>query len=331
MADIQLSLACTRSDRTRPILDGHVRVQGCSLTMIPGEPEEIFRRALRDRAFDIAELSMGSHIVTTARGDSGYVGIPVFPSRAFRHSGIFVRTDRGIAAPEDLKGRRVGLPEYQQTAAMWVRGMLADRHGVAPEDVEWVVGSQEQAGGTERVAVALPDRIRVERIGPTQTLNAMLAAGEIDALVTPRPPSCFVQRSSPVNRLFPDYPSVEAEYFRATRFFPIMHCLAVRRDVAEAHPWLPVELFRAFALAKAGALAELVLNNVLRVSLPWVAAHYEATRAVLGPNPWPYGFAANRDEVAAMTRYAAGDGLAARTVDPAELFHPSTLAEADLV
>ena len=329
MTDITLSLACTVSDRTRPILDGHVRVPGCSLVPLPGEPEEIFRRALRDRAFDISELSMGSHIVTTARGDSHHVGVPVFPSRAFRHSGIFIRTDRGIARPEDLKGRRIGLPEYQQTAAMWVRGILADRHGVSAEDATWVVGSQEQAGGTERVAVTLPDRIRIERIGPAETLNGLLAAGDIDAIVTPRPPSCFTARSAPVDRLFPDYPSAEAEYFRATGFFPIMHCLAVRRDVAEAHPWLPVELFRAFSRAKAGALAELQLVNVLRVSLPWVAAHFEATRAVLGPNPWPYGFAANRDEIGAMTRYASADGLAARVVDPAELFHPSTLGLAE--
>ena len=329
MTELTLTLACTSSDRTRPILDGHVRVPGVQFVPLPGEPEDIFRRALRDRAFDVAELSMGSHIVTTARGDSHHVGVPVFPSRAFRHSGIFVRTDRGISRPEDLKGRRIGLPEYQQTAAMWVRGMLADRHGVSPEDATWVVGSQEQAGGTERVAVTLPDRIRVERIGPGETLNGLLAAGDIDALVTPRPPSCFHGRTAPVDRLFPDYPTAEAEYFQATRFFPIMHCLAVRRDVADAHPWLPLELFRAFARAKAAALADLGFVNVLRVSLPWVAAHLEATRAVLGTNPWPYGFVANRDEIAAMTRYAAADGLAARAVDPAELFHPSTLDARD--
>ncbi len=329
MADITLSLACTLSDRTRPILDGHVPVPGCRLIPLSGEPEDIFRRALRDQAFDISELSMGSHIVTTARGDSHYVGVPVFPSRAFRHSGIFVRTDRGIAGPEDLKGRRIGLPEYQQTAAMWVRGILADRHGIGPEDVTWVVGSQEQAGGTERVAVTLPARIKVERIEPSDTLNGLLAAGDLDAIVTPRPPSCFVARSAPVDRLFPDYPAAEADYFRATGFFPIMHCIAVRREIAAAHPWLPLELFRAFSRAKAGALAELQLVNVLRVSLPWVAAHFEATRAVLGPNPWPYGFGANRDEIAAMTSYAAADGLASRVVDPAELFHPSTLAEVE--
>ena len=322
---LTLSLACTLSDRTRPVLDGRVSVPGASFLALPGEPEDIFRRALRDKAFEVTELSMGSHIVTTARGDSPYVGVPVFLSRAFRHSAVYVRTDRGIRGAADLAGRRIGLPEYQQTAALWVRGMLREHYGVDTAGIAWRTGGLEEKGGSERVALTLPPHLDVQPIGPEQTLNSMLAAGELDAIVAPRPPSCFVARSAPVDRLYPDYRREEEAYHRATGFFPIMHCLAVRKDVAAAHPWLPLELFRAFGRAKEMSLEELSRVNVLRVSLPWIAAEYEAQAAAMGGDPWPYGFRRNREEIAAMIRYAVQDGLAAEAIPPEALFHPSTL------
>lgn len=316
MNEAALSLACVATDRTRPILDGRVTVPGVRFTALPGEPEDIFRRALRDRAFDVTELSMGSHIVTTARGDAPYVGVPVFLSRAFRHSAIYVRTDRGIRAPGDLAGRAVGLPEYQQTAALWVRGILREHYGVDTRGIAWRTGG-------ERVAITLPDGFDVRPLG--EPLEAALAAGRLDALIAPRPPACFLDGSAPVDRLFPDYRAEEQAWFKASGFFPIMHCLAVRRDVAERHPWLPVELFRAFARARALSLAELSMVNVLRVSLPWIAAEAAAQTAFMGGNPWPYGFARNRAEIAAMIRFAMHDGLAARAIEPEALFHPSTL------
>jgi 4,5-dihydroxyphthalate decarboxylase len=316
---LSLTLACTASDRTRPILDGRVSVPGVDFTMLPGEPEDIFRRALRDRAFDVSELSMGSHIVTSARGDSLYVGVPVFPSRAFRHSAVYIRTDRGIAAPGDLAGRTIGLPEYQQTAALWVRGILREHHGVDTRRMAWRTGG-------ERVPITLPDGLDVRPLG--EDLQAALAAGRIDALIAPRPPDAFEDRSAPVGRLWPDYRAEEIAWHRATGFFPVMHCMAVRRDVAERHPWLPVELFRAFARARDLALAELRMVNVLRVSLPWAAAAFEEQAAIMGGDPWPYGFARNREEIAAMVRFAVADGLAAEPIQPEALFHPSTLGEA---
>lgn len=313
---IPLTLACTSSDRTRPLMDGRFRVPGCDITFLPGEPEDIFRRALRDKAFDVSELSMGSHIVTTARGDSPYVGVPVFLSRAFRHSAVYVRTDRGIRGAKDLAGRTVGLPEYQQTAALWVRGFLREHYGVDTRGIAWRTGG-------ERVAITLPEGFDVRPLG--ENLEEALAAGRIDALIAPRPPACFLDRSAPVDRLWPDYRSEEQAWFRASGFFPIMHCLAVRKDVAERHPWLPLELFRAFAAAKAASLAELRMVNVLRVSLPWIAAEAEAQAAFMGGDPWPYGFARNREEIAAMIRFAAADGLAAKEIAPEALFHPSVL------
>lgn len=317
---ITLSLACTLSDRTRPVLDGRVAAPKIRFHAIPGEPEEIFRRALRDRAFEISELSMGSHIVTTARGDAPYVGVPVFLSRAFRHSAIYVRTDRGIRSAADLAGRTIGLPEYQQTAALWVRGILREHYGVDTKAIRWRIGN-------ERIAITLPEGFDVEPAG--ESLETALAEGRIDALIGPRPPACYLARSAPVDRLFPDYRSEEQAWYRATGFFPIMHCLAVRKDVAERHPWLPAELFRVFACAKALSLEELAMVNVLRVSLPWIAAEAAAQSAFMGGDPWPYGFARNRDEIAAMIRYALDDGLAARSIEPEELFHPSVLGLED--
>jgi 4,5-dihydroxyphthalate decarboxylase len=314
-----LTLACTMSDRTRPIHDGRVAIEGFDVARIAGEPEDLFRIAMREARHEITELSMASHILSVARGDSRYIGVPVFPSRAFRHGAIYVRTDRGIARPEDLAGRTIGVPEYQQTAALWVRGMLREQHGVDTRRIAW------RSGG-ERTPLQLPPGLDMQVIPAGETLEGMLADGRIDAFIGPRPPACFVQRTAPVARLFADTRAAEEDYFKTTGFFPIMHCIAIRRDVAEAHPGLAAALHRAFAEAKTQALADLALVNVLRVSLPWIAAEAAAQTAFMGGDPWPYGFARNRDEIAAMCRYAMADGLAAREVAPEELFHPATCA-----
>lgn len=316
---ISLSLACTTSDRTRPLLDGHVRVPGADISFLPGEPEDIFRRAMRDAAFDVTELSMASHILTTARGDAPYVGIPVFPSRAFRHGAVFIRTDRGIASPRDLEGRVVGVPEYQQTAGLWVRGILRDHYGVDTRRIAW-----RSAG--ERTPLSLPPGHDVALLA--EPLDAAFAEGRVDAVVGPRLPGPLAAGRPGFGRLFPDIRAEEEAWFRASGFFPIMHCIAVRKDVAERHPWLPVELFRAFARARAMAVAELRLGNVLRVSLPWIVPEAERQIALMGGDPWPYGFARNRDEIAAMVRFAAEDGLIPAPIPPEALFHPSTLGEA---
>jgi len=331
VAKTRLSIACIMTDRSRPLFDGRVTMPDFELEPLNIEPEEIFRRALNEKSFEITELSMGSHITTTARGDAAYIAVPVFLSRVFRHSAIFIRSDRGIKSAADLAGRRIGVPEYQQTAGVWVRGILRDEYGVDTKKMSWRTGGLEKAGVAERIKVDLAPGHDVAAIGPTQTLNQMLADGEIDAIFSPRPPSCFDNKSAPVARLFPDYMSAEKDYFRKTGFFPIMHALTIRKDVAEKYPALPKQLFEAFAKAKALSLDELSLNNVLRVSLPWVPVNYEDAQAVMGKNVWPYGFAANKAEVSAMTRHVFEDGLARRAVDPAELFHPSTLELKDVL
>ena len=313
-----LTLACTLTDRTRAVVEGRIAPEGFTLHATPGEPEDIFRTAMREARFDVTELSMASHMLSVARGDSRYTGIPVFPSRAFRHNAIYIRTDRGIQAPADLAGRTVGTPEYQQTAALWVRGILREQYGVDTRAIAW------RSGG-ERTPLSLPPGIDMQVIPPGETLEAMLADGRIDAFIGPRPPACFTAGTAPVARLFPDPRREEEAYLRATGFFPIMHCIAIRRDVADAHPALPAALMRAFEAAKAEALAELAMVNVLRVSLPWIAAEAAAQTALMGGDPWPYGFARNRAELAAMCRFAHADGLTASELPPERLFHPATL------
>jgi len=326
VALLDLTLACVPTDRSRPILDGSIAIPGVRIKALPGEPEEIFRRALREEAFDITEMSMSSHITVTARGATAYVAIPVFLSRAFRHSGIFIRTDRGINAPTDLKGKRIGIPEFQQTAILWIRGMLRDEHGIGVRDVEWFTGGVNEPLPGERIPLTLPAGIRVTPIGPQRTLDELLRNGEIDAVISTRVPTSLNAPDAKVARLFPDYRAVEAAYFKRTGFFPIMHTLAVRRRLAEQYPELPANLFRAFSAARDQAIAELGMVNAFRVALPWPAALLDDARAALGTDFWPYGFRRCRDELATMTRYAYEDGLTACQVAPEELFDASTHA-----
>lgn len=317
-------VACVATDRTRPLATGEVQPEGARLSFTFGEPEAIFREALNSAPYEICELSMASHIVTTARGDSHYTAVPVFLSRSFRHSAIFVRADLGLRGLGDLKGARIGVPEYQQTAAMWVRGMMLDE-GVRASDVTWHVGGLNAPGPGERIALTLPEGIVVRKLEGEQTLDAMLLAGELDAIVSPRVPASFVAGDPRICRLFPDLRAAEVAFYRQTGFFPIMHALAVRKDIAAANPWLPGALFHAFSAAKQGRIAEMGLTNVLRVSSPWSSHCHADAMEITGGDPWPYGFGRNLAEVEAMTRYMQADGTAVRKVAPQELFHPSTL------
>lgn len=329
MTRLTLSLACTQTDRAAPLLDGRVKIAGADILPLPGMTQDIFRRVLNDRAFDIAEMSMSSHLIQVDRGVRDYVAIPVYLSRSFRHSAIYVRTDRGIARPEDLAGRTIGVQQFQQTVGLWVRGILGDVHGVRTQDVDWRNGGLEEPGGGERLALSLPETVRLSPIPAGETLNGMLADGRLDALIATNPPSCFTKGAPDVARLFPDARSAEEAYFRKTKCFPIMHCVVIRQSLVDQHPWLPPEAFRAFVQAKAVALSDLRQVNIARITLPWVAEALAAARSVMGPNMWTYGFAESRHEVEAMLRYAHNDGLTERLLAPEDIFHPSTLTLAD--
>ena len=325
MPKLPITIACEHYDRVQPIRDGRVGVDGCEVNFLELGPEELFFRALRNREFDVCELSMSSYLVGVANGDSPYVAIPVFLSRVFRHSSIYVRTDRSIARPEDLKGRKVGVPEYQVTAALWARALLDGEYGVTPQDLRWFRGGLHQPGRVEKVALRLPPSIAIESIPADRTLDAMFVAGELDAIISPRAPRSILAREPGVGLLFPDYRRAEEQYFAKTGIFPIMHVAVIRRELVDRHPWLASSVYEAFVRAKALALAALEDVAALKVMLPWLGAYLEETKAVMGADYWPYGVAENLPTLQAMVHYAHKHGTASRPLAVEELFAPATL------
>ena len=323
MAKLRLTFGCWNYDRTRALLDGTVVPDGIDLTYLAMPVEETFFRMLRHREFDAAEMSLSSYTVSSFREPAPFVAIPAFPSRYFRHSCIFVSAKSGIHEPRDLIGKRVGCPEYQMTAPVWIRGILADHHGVPVDAVTYMTGGEEEPGRAEKIALDLPPNIRIERIGPTQTLSQMLRAGEIDALYTARAPSTFDGKT--VLRLFPDYEPVERKYFRDTGIFPIMHTVAIRRDVYERDRWVAQSLFKALKEAQRLTYRDLAETAALKAMLPWLPAHVDAVRAEMGDDWWPYGLEPNRKTLATFLRYHFEQGLSKRLREPEELFAPETL------
>ena len=325
MAKLQLSVAVGDYDRMRPLVDGTVQIDAVDPQYMLLEPEEIFFRAFRHEDFDICELSMSSYSVKTAAGNCPYVAIPVFPSRTFRHTSIYIRTDRGIAKPADLKGRRIGTPEYQVTANVWVRMFLEEDHGVKPSDVTWVRGGYEDPGRVEKITLNLPADVRVEDAPEGKTISGMLAAGEVDAVIGPRAPSCFDRGDPNVGYLFADPKAAAEDWYRRTKLFPIMHLLGIRRALAERHPWLPASVFKAFAKSKTVALARLGDVAATKVTLPFVEEHLRAVRALMGEDFWPYGLEPNRHALERFLRQHHAEGLSSRLLAPEDLFHPSAL------
>jgi 4,5-dihydroxyphthalate decarboxylase len=320
MTKLTITIACRGYDRVRALIDGTVTVDGCDTVVLPWKAEEIFLRAYDGAQFDVTELSMSSHILTSAMGIARYVAIPVFISRMFRHAAIYVRKDRNIEAPADLRGKTVGVPEYQMTAALWARGMLSDEYGVRSEEVHWRTGGVETPGRAEKFGLVVKPPFDVRAIPNDRTLNELLARGELDALISARPPSCFAAENSPVCRLFPHYREAEGRYFQKTGLFPIMHVIGIRRDVAERYPWLAGAVFRAFQRAQAACAAAMQDDNALEVMLPWMLDELAATKKIMGANYWPYGIEANRTAIGAMVRYAHEQGLTDRELSIEELF-----------
>jgi 4,5-dihydroxyphthalate decarboxylase len=321
---LQVSLAVGDYDRTRAIFDGRVQIEGCDVAAVQLEPEEAFHRAFKFQDFDISEISLHTYTMTTARGESHYVAIPAFVSRLFRHSGIYIRTDRGIARPQDLKGKTIGLPEYQITANVWIRGILQDEYGVKPSDIKWRRGGQEEPGRDERTPIKLPADIDLADIPKDRTLSEMLACGDLDGMIGARAPSCFLNGAPNVDRLFPDYPKVEEAYFRKTGIFPIMHAIGIRRSLLDKNPWLATSAYKAFLAAKDHCMKELGQIGHLSTSLPWSVAENDRLKKFMGEDFWSYGVDANRHVLETLVRYSCEQGLSVRRLDVDEMFARST-------
>lgn len=327
-ATLSLSLASWDHDRIMALHDGRVLIPRVTIDSVIRPTSELFPLAVTTAPHDITEMSISSYVLQVSRGEGDYTAIPAFVSRSFRHSGFFARAGSGIDSPADFAGRRIGVPEYQMTAALWMRGVLADDYGVKAADIHWRTGALDKGIRRERLDLDLPDGMVVEPIADGETLQDLLLQGEIDGLLAPKPPQAFLDGSQDLVRLFPDFEAAEADYHRRTGFFPIMHLIGIRKSLAEAHPWLPRAVYDGFVAAKDMALKRLHdvwMGNANRLSLPWLGASMERTHEILGPDYWSYGFSRNRAELDAICRYSVDQHLAMTRVPVESLFHPTML------
>lgn len=320
-----MTLGCWGYDRTNALKDGSVSPDGIDLNFLDMSVEETFFRMLRHKEFDAAEMSMSSYTVTMFNENRPFIAIPVFPSRVFRHSAIFINKNSGIKEPKDLQGKRVGCPEYQMTAPVWIRGIMSDEYGVPVDSVHYLTGGEEEPNRPEKIPLNLPENIKVDPIGEGETLATMLESGELDALYTARAPLSFYNENSNIQRLFPNYPEVERDYYKKTNIFPIMHCVVIRREVYEANPWVAQSLLKAFSLAQKKTYDDIALTGSPMVMLPWVVSLIEEARKTMGEDYWPYGFEKNSEVIATFLRYHHEQGLSQRLLKPEELFAPESM------
>jgi len=322
---LNLSLGCCQYDRTRALFDGRVQVEGCELMPLALDPEETFHRAFKTQEFDICEISLSSHTLNIARGSAKYVAVPAFLSRAFRHSGIYIRAGRGIETPMVLRGKKIGIPEYQITANVWIRGLLQHEYGVQAHELLWRRGGLEEPGRQERSPIRLPANIDVQQLPSDLSLSQALASGEIDAVFSAKAPSCFLKGDPKIKRLFADFRPVESAYYEKTKLFPTMHVVGIRATLAQQYPWLCTSVFKAFLQAKEIALKELSQIGHFSVTLPWGVAEMHASQALMGEDFWSYGYEPNRHVLDTFMAYHHEQGLSERLVNSAELFATSSL------
>jgi 4,5-dihydroxyphthalate decarboxylase len=306
-------------------MTGRVTAEGVSLACLTLPVEEIFYRFLMHREFDVAEVSLAKYAALRADGNDSLIALPVFPSRVFRHGSLFVRRDGPIRKITDLSGRRVGLPEWAQTAAVYSRGFLQHQYGIDLATIQWVQAGTNDPGRIEKVELTLPAGIRIERIGD-RSLNEMLLAGDIDAVLSARPPAAFTAGDPRIVRFFDDLQAVETEYYRTTGIFPIMHSVAVRKDVLERSPWIARSLFTAFEDARRRSLERAFDATVSMIPIPWAYEYARHGKALLGDDYFPYGIDANRRTLDAFLTYAHEQGVCKRRLSVEELFPKQMLS-----
>ena len=321
MPPLPLTLAISEYDHVRDLVSGRVKAEGIDLTALVLSIEEIFYRFTVYREWDASEMAMGKYVSLRSQGDTSLTAIPVFPSRMFRHSSIYVRSDGPVRAPADLKGRRVGIPEWAQTAAVYSRGLLVHQYELNLTEIAWVQAGVNEPGRTEKVALKLPPSVIVERPAD-KSLNGMLLAGELDAVMTAHAPAAFEAADPRVQRLFPDFMPVELAYWRETGIFPIMHCIAIQTRVLEAHPWIAMNLLTAFETAKRRSVARTFEATASRFPIPWSHERASLAAPLFGEDYWPYGIEPNRVTLQAFLTYAHEQGVCHRLMAPEELFPP---------
>jgi 4,5-dihydroxyphthalate decarboxylase len=321
LSKLPLTLAISHYDHVTELVTGRVPVEGVELTALNLQIEEIFFRQFNYRDFDVSEVSMGKYCSLVSQGDSPLVAIPVFPSRVPRHSSIYIRRDGPVKKPADLAGKRIGIPEWAQTASVYSRGFIQHQYGIDLKSIHWIQAGVDQPGRLEKVKLKLPDGIRYES-RPDKSLGGMLISGEIDAALSAHPPLCFDQGHPNVGRLFEDYLDIEMKYVKETGIYPIMHAVAFRREIVEKHPWVAANLFKAFDEARRISVERALACTSSALPLPWGYEFVKRMQAVVGNDLMPYGLEANRTTLDAFLQYAFEQGVCHRRLQPEELFPP---------
>jgi 4,5-dihydroxyphthalate decarboxylase len=322
MSKLQLTIALSHYDHVIDLLIGQVRAEGVDLNYLDLPLHEVFVRSIEFGDFDISEMSMAKYVSSRSQGDDRLIALPVFPARVARHASIYIR--RGaVKSPADLAGKRIGVPEWAQTAAVYTRGMLADEYGVDLGSISWFQAGQNESGRAEKVKLSLPDNIRVTPV-PDKSLSDMLVSGELDAVLAARPIPAFTKKHPDVVRLFEDYVGIEKEYVRKTRIFPIMHTVVIRKPLLDQAPWLAGNLFTAFEEAKRRSVSRASHEGVPMFPVPWSLAAVHEAKSILGEDYFPYGVEANRPTLEAFLRWAHEQGVCHRRLTPEELFPPQT-------
>ena len=321
MTKLPLTLAISHYDHVTELVTGRVLVEGVKLTALNLQIEEIFFRQFNYRDFDVSEVSMGKYCSLVSQGNAPLIAIPVFPSRVPRHSSIYIRRDGPVKTPQDLAGKRIGIPEWAQTASVYSRGFIQHQYGIDLKSIHWIQAGVDQPGRLEKVKLKLPDGIRYE-LRPDKSLGGMLIAGEIDAALSAHPPLCFDQGHPNVGRLFEDYLDIEMKYVKDTGIYPIMHTVAFKREIIEQNPWVAANLFKAFDEARRISVERALACTSSALPLPWGYEFVKRMQAVVGNDLMPYGVEPNRTTLDAFLQYAFEQGVCHRRLQPEELFPP---------
>lgn len=324
-----LSIAFSSNPRTWPVLDGRVAAEGIDLQPSVVGPSELFWRQLKYADFDVAEMSMSSFMIALTKGDDRFVGLPIFTTRRFFHSHILVRRDSGIAAPQDLKGKRVGVTEYQQTGALWTRGALRHEFGVLDHDIEWFMERTPDLSHGGATGFRPPEGVIVNQIPTDKSVASMMLSGELQACVHYRGHASLVNRSNvdlrnhpDIRTLFPDVREEGIRYWRKTGIFPINHGMVIRRSLLEAHPWLAINLVLAFNEAAAIADTERMEHCEYHIDTGLLPAE---ARKSLATQVLKHGVAGNRATLEAIAQFTHEQGLTDRRLDLGQVFAPSTM------
>jgi 4,5-dihydroxyphthalate decarboxylase len=322
---LKLTIAATDYDHFRDLRFGLVRTEGIDATWLTLGHHEIFSRFTFNREWDVSELSFAKFTAQVTRENSDIIGLPVFPSRLFRFSSFYVNRTKGIKTAKDLRGKRIGVPEWAHTAAVWMRGWLMHEGGVALSDIDWVQAGTNEAGRIEKVELSLPKGVKLTPM-PEKTLSGMIASGELDCVIIARPPDSFRQKHPDVVRLFPDFEAIEQRYYEQTRVYPIMHIIAVRKAILEANPWVARNLLNAFEESKRRSLERLLDPAVSRYPIPWLTNYARRTSETFSGDPFPYGIEANRPTLELFLRYVHEQGIAHRLAKPEDIFPAGIMA-----